>query len=104
MPIFAIKACRIDFVYSIYFWFSFDCVSASFNHELMYLYALPEMEKGDAPLFSKQKYVPPPLDPANSLYHRLTLSMYTICVSGKLGRGGGTIFSKPMKMCGQNPV
>ena len=86
MPIFAIKACKIDFAYSTYSWFSFYCACASFNHKLMCLHALPEMEKGDAPLFSKQKYVLP-LDPANPLYHILILSKYTIYVSGKLGQG-----------------
>ena len=50
---FAIKACRIDFVYNIYFWFSFYCACASFNHKLMYLYVLSEMEKGGAHLFLK---------------------------------------------------
>ena len=53
LPHFAIKACRIDFVYSIYFCFSFYCTCASFNHKLIYLYALLEMEKGGAPLFLK---------------------------------------------------
>ena len=84
---FVIQACRIDCVYSNYFWFSFYCACASFYHKLMYLYALSEMEKGGAPLFLKLKYVPP-LDPANPLYHRLISSIYTIYISGKLGQGG----------------
>ena len=53
LPHFAIKACRTDFVYSIHFCFSFYCACASFNHKLIYLYALLEMEKGGAPLFLK---------------------------------------------------
>ena len=55
LPSFAIKACKIDFVYSIYFWFSFSfyCARTSFNHKLMYLCALSGMEKGGAPLFLK---------------------------------------------------
>ena len=87
LPNFAITACRIDFVYSIYFWFSFYCACTSFNHKLMYLYVLLEMEKGGAPLFLNKSMFPP-LDPANPLYHRLILSRYTIYVSGKLGQGG----------------
>ena len=43
-----------------------------------------------------------PFDPANPLYYRLLLSIYTVNVSGKLSQGG-TIFSKLKKMCGQNP-
>ena len=53
LPSFAIKAGKIDFVYSIYFRFSFYCACASFNHKLMYLCALSEMENGGAPLFLK---------------------------------------------------
>ena len=53
----------------------------------------------------KIKYAPP-FDPANPLYYRRVLSIYTIYVSGKLGQGGGggAIFSKPQKMSGQTPV
>ena len=58
----------------------------------------------------KIKVCPPPPtphpNPANPLYCRRVLSIYTICVSGKLvqGVGGrGTIFSKPKKMSGQTP-
>ena len=104
LPNFVIQACRIDFVYRIYFWFSFNCACASFKHKVMYLYIWSEMEKWGASLFLKLKYVPP-LDPANPLYYRRVLSIYTIYVSGKLGQGGGgTIFSKPKKMSGQTPV
>ena len=79
VPNLAIKACRIDCVYGIYFWFSFYCASASFINKIMYL------------------------DPANPLYYRFILSINTMYVSRKLGQGG-TIFSKPKKMCVQNPV
>ena len=34
----------------------------------------------------------PPLHPVNPLYCILILSIYTICVSGKLIPGGGTYF------------
>ena len=34
---------------------------------------------------------PPPFDPANPLYYRRVLSIYTIYVSGKLGQGGNDI-------------
>ena len=54
----------------------------------MYLYIRSEMEKWGASLFLKWKYVPPP-DPANPLYYRCVLPIYTIYVSGKLGHGGG---------------
>ena len=53
LPNFAIKACKIDFVCSIYFWFSFYCLCASFNYKSMYLYALSDMETGGTPLFVK---------------------------------------------------
>ena len=90
LPNFAIKTCRIDCVYSIYFWFSFYCACVSFYHKLMYLYALSEMEKGGAPLFFKIKVCSPFLDPANPFDHRLISSIYTKYVSGKLGlRGWG---------------
>ena len=48
----------------------------------------------------------PPLEQANPLYNRLILSIYTKYVNEKLdqGEGVGTIFSKPKKMSGQNPV
>ena len=48
----------------------------------------------------------PHLDPANALYYRRVLPIYTIYISGKLGRGGGgvAIFTKPKKMSGQTPV
>ena len=69
LPNFAIKACRIDFVYTLYFWFSFNCACVSFNHKFMYLYALSEMGKGGASLFFKIKVYPAPLDPADPLYH-----------------------------------
>ena len=54
----------------------------------MYLYIRSEMEKWGASLFLKQKYVPPPLTQQILLYYRRVLSIYTIYVSGKLGRGG----------------
>ena len=88
LPNFVIKACRIDLVYSIYFWFSFYCACASFFHRLMYLYALSEMEKRRCFIICKIK-VCSPLDTANPLYHKLILSIYIIYVSGKLGQGGG---------------
>ena len=89
LPNFAIKACRISFVYSIYFWFSFYCACASFNNNLMYIYTLSETEKrSSSTIFKIKVCCPPPLDPANRLYHRLILSIYTIYVSGKLGQGG----------------
>ena len=56
----------------------------------MYLYIRPEMETWGASLFLKQKYVSP-LDPANPLYYKRVLSIYTICVSSKLGQGGNDI-------------
>ena len=53
LPNFAIKTCRIDFVYSVYFGFSIYCACAYFNNKLMYLHAPSETEKGSAPLFLK---------------------------------------------------
>ena len=55
-----------------------------------------------------------PLDPANPLYYRHIIYLHNICkreagsrgLGLGLGHGGGAgaIFSKPMKVCGQNTV
>ena len=52
---------------------------------LMYLYIRSEMEKMRCFTIFKMK-VYSPLDPANPLYHKLILSIYTTYVSGKLGQ------------------
>ena len=48
-------------------------------------------------------------DPANTLYYRLVLSVYTTYISGKLGQEGvglgvRAIFNKPKKVRGQSSL
>ena len=103
LPNFAIQAYRIDFVHRIYFWFSFYCACASFKQINVSIHLVRNRKMRRFTIFKTKICSPPPLDPANPLYCRRVLSIYTIYmyVSGKVG---GTIFSKSQKMSGQTPV
>ena len=87
LPNFAIKACRIDSVYSIYFWFSFYCACTSFNHKLMYLYALLEMEKRRYSTIFKIKVCSLPWPSKSFIPQTLIVYLHNICKREAGSRG-----------------
>ena len=105
LPNFAIRACRTESTYGFLF-------TALEHHLNIINVSILLVRKGKMRCFTIFEIkVCSPLDPANPLYYRHILSIYTtIYVSGKLGQvyvgggGVGTIFSKPQKMSGQTPV
>ena len=73
LPYFPIKACRIDFVYSIYFWFSFYCTCVSFKGAPLFFFCFKKYAPHAPPP------PPPALNPANPLYHTYTVYLHNIC-------------------------
>ena len=102
-PILPWKHTEKDFSHRIYFWFSYYRACASFKHKLMYLYVQSEMEKWGASLFLKWQYPPPPWPRKSFILQTYDIYLHNICKQ-EAGSSGAAIFSKPKKICGQNPV